>query len=158
MKIAEARTALNSKTKKVTEILSKLKTPGIGWEIGAYGIRIVSVTVPAAVIMTLEDSWLKSSIGLMATFLIVAILFIMSEPIKKASNFAPGVLVFAIFIAIAVLFQTVSDVLLTIGISGLAGCIAAIPLHCKYLSRQEEQKSPELQALEKIANNIEKLK
>lgn len=162
MDIEKAKELLNKTTKKSASVSKKtntmLNTPGIGWEIGAYTVRAVSVATPAAIIMTLENSWAKSGLGLLATLLIIALLIIFKEPIKIATNYAPGVIPFAIFIVVALFFDTTAKSLLTIGISGLAGSFAAIPLHIKYLACQKTEKSPELTALETIAESLKNLK
>lgn len=129
-------------------------TTGFGWEIAAYAIRAVGTGTPAVVIMCLEDSWVKNGIGLLATLLIIALLIIFKEPIQTAAGYAPGVIPFAIFTAIAAFFQTTAYALLTIGISGLASCGIAIPFHAKYLSMQKAKKTPEQEALESIAASL----
>ena len=47
---------------KVDKVTSKAKgfNKNTWWEISAYIVRTLSVGVPAAVIMTLENSWVKS--------------------------------------------------------------------------------------------------
>ena len=153
------RNFLNTKSKNISDTVSKTKKrPGIGWEIGAYAVRGLSVIVPAAVIMFLENSWIKSGIGLLATLMIIALVIIFKQPIKQATSYAPGVIPFTIFIVVAWFFSTTAYALYTIGISGLGGSIAAIPLHLKYISAQEEVKSPEQIELERITNAIENLK
>jgi hypothetical protein len=159
MKLTDAKAALNAKdvSKKLSAAskkLSAVKSPGFGWEVGAYAIRSVSVVAPASIIMTLENSWVKSGIGLLAAFMIIALLVIFKEPIEKASNYAPGTFVFIIFVIIAVLFKTVSNVLLTVGISGMCGCGIAAPLHIKYLSYKKQEKSPELLAMETLCDRL----
>lgn len=154
-KLDDAKTKLSGKVEKAKKISSK---PGIGWEIGAYSIRGISVALPAVVIMFMENSWVKSGLGLLATLLIVAMIIVFKEPIKKAMGYAPGVIPFTIFVIIAIFFNTVSNAFLTIGISGLAGSAAAIPLHVKYLSLQNTKKTPEQEALERIASSLENLK
>lgn len=134
------------------------KSSGIGWEIGAYTIRGVSVGTPAVVIMCMENSWVKTGIGLLATLLIIAMVIIYKEPLKKAMGYAPGVVPFTIFVVVALFFNTAANALMTIGISGLGGSVAAIPLHMKYLSMQQQEKTPEQQTLERIADSLEKLK
>lgn len=158
MDIDKAKQLLNSTSKKTKAASDKVKaaskTPGIGWEVGAYTIRGISLIVPAAVIMTMENSWVKNGLGLLATVLIIALLIVFKEPVKKASGYAPGVIPFSIFVVLAIFFETTSQALLTIGISGLGGSVAAIPLHAKHLSCQQNEKSPELVALETIAQKI----
>lgn len=154
MTINEAKAALNTKSNKISNKLSELKNPGIGWEIGAYAVRGTSVIVPSVVIMALENSWFTTGLGLLATFVIMALLLIFKEPIKKASGYAPGIVTFAIFVVIAIFFDTVSDALLIIGLSGIAGSTAAIPLHLKYLSKNQQSKSPELMAIETLAERL----
>lgn len=152
-KLDDAKAILNNKVKTAKQ---ESKNPGFGWEIAAYVIRTVGVGTPAIVIMCLEDSWVKTGIGLLATLLIIAMLIIFKEPIKTATAYAPGVLPFAIFVVLALFFQTSANALLTIGISGLASCGIAIPFHAKYLSQQDTKKTPELEALEAIAKSLEK--
>ena len=152
MNINEAKEQLNGSTKKKTN--AKASSSGIGWEIGAYTVRGVSVALPAIVIMCLENSWIKNGIGLLATLLIIALLIIFKEPLKAASSYAPGVVPFTIFIVIAIFFNTTSQSLMTIGISGLSGSVAAIPLHAKYLATKKQEESPELQALKDIAEKL----
>lgn len=165
MKLEEAKSALNAKKDKAAKVAKKakaakvkvakkFKTPGIGWEIGAYAVRSISVATPAVIIMTLENSWVKTGLGLLATFVIIALILIFKEPIKKASDYAPGAVIFTIFIVIAIFFKTVSNVLLTVGISGVGGSILSVPLHVKYLSAQKQEKSPELLALEQLAEKL----
>lgn len=142
-----AKELLNSISHKTKDKTKKLtKTPGFGWEIGAYGVRTICVGVPAAVIMSLEGTWVKNGLGLMATILIIALFIIYRKPIKAAANYAPGVIPFSIFMLIGIFFNTTAASLLTIGVSGLTGSILAIPLHAKYLSKQNTE-SDELQAL-----------
>ena len=158
MDIDKAKELLNKASDKSKEATKKVKavskTPGIWWEVGAYATRTISVVTPATIIMTLEDSWVKNGLGLLATLLIIAVLIIFKDPIKKASGYAPGVIPFAIFVVVAIFFDTTSKSLLTIGISGLSGCTLAIPMHIKYLSCQKQVKSPELEALETIAAKL----
>lgn len=151
MTIKDAKTAINNKSKKIKQAS---KNPGIGWEIGAYSVRGLSVAIPAAVIMTLENSWVKSGLGLLAVVLIIALLIIFKDPIKRASSYAPGVIPFAIFVVISIFFDTTAQALFTVGMSGLSGCVAATPLHLVYLSKNKQTKSPELQALENIAKKL----
>ena len=133
---------------------TKKEGTGIGWEIGAYTIRGVSVALPAIVIMILENSWVKNGLGLLATLLIIAILIIFRKPLKNAAGYAPGVIPFTIFVIIALFFNTTAQALLTVGISGLGGSVAAIPLHLKYISVQKDVKTPEQKLLETIVNKI----
>lgn len=151
MNIDKAKERLNARSKTISD---KVKSPGIGWEIGAYTVRGVSVVTPISIIMCIENSWVKTGLGLTATILIIALFIIFKEPIKKASSYAPGVIPFAIFIIIAIFFNTTAKSLLAIGISGLSGSTLAIPLHAKYLSYQKTAKSPELLALETIAEKL----
>ena len=142
---------------KVDKVTSKAKdfNKNTWWEISAYIVRTLSVGVPAAVIMTLENSWVKSGIGLLATFLLIALAIIYKEPIKKAAGFAPGVFPFLIFVIIALFFNTTANALLTIGLSGLGGSIVAIPLHYKYLqSKKPPEEDPQLTVLKDIANKL----
>ena len=155
----EIKEYLNKKTTGLSEKADKArKAPGIGWEVAAYSVRGVSVAAPAVTIMCLENSWLKTGIGLFATLMIIALFIIYKKPIQKAMSYAPGVIPFSIFVAIAIFFNTVSNALLTIGISGLAGSVVAVPLHLKYTSLQETEKTPEQQSLERIASVLENLK
>lgn len=158
MNLENAKKLLNKASSKAEKAAAKVKktskTPGIGWEIGAYAIRGTSVAVPASVIMCLENSWVKTGLGFMAAILIIAMLLIFKEPIKKAANYAPGVIPFAIFVIIAIFFDTSAKTFLTVGLSGLSGCALAIPFHTKYLSYQKSEKSPELEALETIAKKL----
>jgi hypothetical protein len=145
---------------KVNKVASKAKgfNKNTWWEIGAYIVRTISVGVPACVIMTLENSWVKSGIGLLATFLLIALAIIYKEPIKKAAGFAPGVFPFLIFVIIALFFNTTANALLTIGLSGLGGSIVAIPLHYKYLqSKKPPEEDPQLTVLKDIANKLSNL-
>ena len=162
MDIEKAKELLNKTSKKSSATIKKtnsvLTTRGIGWEIGAYAVRALSVATPTAIIMTLENSWVKNGLGLLATLLIIALLIIFKEPIKVATSYAPGVIPFAIFIVVALFFHTTAQSLLAVGISGLAGSFAAIPLHVKYLSYQRTEKSPELTTLETIAESLKNLK
>ena len=144
------RSLLNSSKNK------PVSTTGIGWEITAYLIRAVGTGTPAIVIMCLENSWVKTGMGLLATLLIISMLIIFKKPIETATNYAPGVVPFAIFTVLAAFFQTTSYALLTIGVSGLASCGIAIPFHTKYLSMQATKKTPEQEALEQIANALNK--
>lgn len=154
MDIENAKTLLN-KTKTVTnKVKENSKNPGFAWEAAAYAVRGVSASAPAVVIMCLENSWVKTSIGLLATVLIIALLIIFKEPLKTAASYAPGVIPFAIFVVVAMFFQATSRALLTVGISGLTGSGIAVPLHLKYLSYKKTEKSPELQALEQIAEQL----
>ena len=142
---------------KVDKVTSKAKSfnKNTWWEISAYIVRTISVGVPACVIMTLENSWVKSGIGLLATFLLIALAIIYKEPIKKAAGFAPGVFPFLIFVIIALFFNTTANALLTIGLSGLGGSIVAIPLHYKYLqSKKPPEEDPQLTVLKDIANKL----
>lgn len=154
MDISKAKEMLNKTFESKTKNKTNKSKSGIGWEIGAYSIRGLSVAIPAAVTMTLEDTWVKNGIGLLATMLIIAMLIIYKEPIKKASKYAPGVIPFAIFVVLAIFFETTSKALLTIGTSGLSGSVLAVPLHAKYLIIKKNTKSPELTALENIANTL----
>lgn len=156
MNIENAKELLNKVSTKVkrTKVEKAGKAPGIGWEIGAYSVRGVSVAAPSITIMCLENSWVKTGLGLMATVLIIALLIIFKDPIKTASGYAPGVIPFAIFIVIALFFDTTAKTLLTVGVSGFGGSVISIPLHLKYLSHQKTEKSPELQALETIAERL----
>jgi hypothetical protein len=149
-KLEDANTKLNAKTPP--KIKSGAKYPGIGWEIAAYIVRALFVLVPAITIMALKDSWLKTGLSLLATLLIVSLLIVFKDPLKKASGYAPGAVPFAIFITLALLFKAVSNAFLTIGVFGLLGCLITIPLHLKFLSYKEQEKSPELQALETITS------
>lgn len=145
---------------KVDKVASKPKrfNKNTWWEISAYIVRTISVGVPACVIMTLENSWVKSGIGLLATFLLIALAIIYKEPIKKAAGFAPGVFPFLIFVIIALFFNTTANALLTIGLSGLGGSIVAIPLHYKYLqSKKPPEEDPQLTVLKDIANKLSNL-
>lgn len=145
---------------KVDKVASKAKgfNKNTWWEIGAYIVRTISVGVPACVIMTLENSWVKSGIGLLATFLLIALAIIYKEPIKKAAGFAPGVFPFLIFVIIALFFNTTANALLTIGLSGLGGSVVAIPLHYKYLqSKKPPEEDPQLTVLKDIANKLSNL-
>lgn len=145
---------------KVDKVASKAKgvNKNTWWEIGAYIVRTISVGVPACVIMTLENSWVKSGIGLLATFLLIALAIIYKEPVKKAAGFAPGVFPFLIFVIIALFFNTTANALLTIGLSGLGGSIVAIPLHYKYLqSKKPPEEDPQLTVLKDIANKLSNL-
>lgn len=145
---------------KVNKVASKAKgfNKNAWWEISAYIVRTISVGVPACVIMTLENSWVKSGIGLLATFLLIALAIIYKEPIKKAAGFAPGVFPFLIFVIIALFFNTTANALLTIGLSGLGGSIVAIPLHYKYLqSKKPPEEDPQLTVLKDIANKLSNL-
>lgn len=145
---------------KVDKVASKAKgfNKNTWWEIGAYIVRTISVGVPACVIMTLENSWVKSGIGLLATFLLIALAIIYKEPIKKAAGFAPGVFPFLIFVIIALFFNTTANALLTIGLSGLGGSIVAIPLHYKYLqSKKPPEEDSQLTVLKDIANKLSNL-
>lgn len=145
---------------KVDKVASKAKdfNKNTWWEIGAYIVRTISVGVPACVIMTLENSWVKSGIGLLATFLLIALAIIYKEPIKKAAGFAPGVFPFLIFVIIALFFNTTANALLTIGLSGLGGSTVAIPLHYKYLqSKKPPEEDPQLTVLKDIANKLSNL-
>ena len=145
---------------KADKVASKAKgfNKNTWWEIGAYIVRTISVGVPACVIMTLENSWVKSGIGLLATFLLIALAIIYKEPIKKAAGFAPGVFPFLIFVIIALFFNTTANALLTIGLSGLGGSIVAIPLHYKYLqSKKPPEEDPQLTVLKDIANKLSNL-
>lgn len=154
-KLDEAKLALTSKKEKpVKERISLKKIPGVGWEISAYIVRIISVVVPACIIMYLQNSWVKNSLGLMATATIIAVILILKEPIKKASGFAPGIIIFSIMTLIAMLFNTVVEILFVVGISGLVGSGIAIPLHLKYISYKENEKSPELQAIEALVDKL----
>ena len=150
MGIEKAKTLVNNK--KVAK--KKRNTSGIGWEIGAYATRGVSVLIPAVVIMTLEGSWVKNGLGLLATLLIIAMLIIFKKPIKSASNYAPGVIPFTAFIVIAIFFNTTAKALLTVGISGLTGSIAAIPFHLKYLSYSKTEDSQVLELLNTLTNKL----
>lgn len=151
MKINEAKEFLNKSNKDKPKLIG---TPGFGWEIGAYSIRAVSVLIPVLVIMALENSWVKSGLGLLATLLIVAMLIIFRKPLGHAAGYAPGVIPFSIFIVIATFFNTTAKSLLIVGTSGLAGSVLAIPLHIKYLRYQKAEKSPELLALEALTSKI----
>lgn len=145
---------------KVDKVTSKAKSfnKNTWWEISAYIVRTISVGVPAAVIMTLENSWVKSGIGLLATFLLIALAIIYKEPVKKAAGYAPGVFPFLIFVIIALFFNTTANALLTIGLSGLGGSIVAIPLHYKYLqSKKPPEEDPQLTVLKDIANKLSNL-
>lgn len=154
MNIDKAKNALNAVSKKASTVSKKMHTPGIGWEIGAYSIRGVSVAVPAVVIMFLENSFVKSGLGLLATLLIVALLLIYKEPIKKAAGYAPGVLPFTIFIVLAIFFDTTAKSLFLIGSSGLGGSLLAIPFHLKYLNANKNEESEELKTLKTIAAKL----
>ena len=151
-KLTEKLDSAVDKTKKAS------KQPGFGWEVGAYAMRIVPTATPAIVITCLENSWVKTGLGLTATLIVIALLIIMREPISKAMGYAPGVVPFAVFVALGIFFKTAANALLIIGGCGLGGCVLSIPLHLKYLSCQSEKKSPELQALEKISEAVEALK
>lgn len=153
-----------AKAAKLKEKMDKAASKAKGfnkntwWEIGAYIVRTISVGVPACVIMTLENSWVKSGIGLLATFLLIALAIIYKEPVKKAAGFAPGVFPFLIFVIIALFFNTTANALLTIGLSGLGGSIVAIPLHYKYLqSKKPPEEDPQLTVLKDIANKLSNL-
>ena len=151
----KAKELLNAvSTKKSTKTDNAKSKTGMGWEISAYTIRAASVSVPAVIVMCMENSWLRNGLGLMATVLIIALLIIFKEPIKKASGYAPGVIPFAIFVTLAIFFDTSAKILLTVGISGLSGSIIAIPFHVKYLSYQQKDKSRALTALENIADSL----
>ena len=159
--IAEGSEKNEAKVAKLKEKVDKVTSKAKGfnkntwWEISAYIVRTLSVGVPAAVIMTLENSWVKSGIGLLATFLLIALAIIYKEPIKKAAGFAPGVFPFLIFVIIALFFNTTANALLTIGLSGLGGSIVAIPLHYKYLqSKKPPEEDPQLTVLKDIANKL----
>lgn len=149
------RNLLASKSKKPAKEHSK---SGIGWEISAYTLRGVSVVIPASIIMIQENSWAKSGLGLLATLMLIALVVIFKEPIKKAAGYAPGVVPFTIFVIIAIFFRTATDALLTVGISGLSGSVASVPLHLKYISKQSQQKTPQEEALESIAESLKNLK
>lgn len=152
MNIEKAKQQLNAKPDKnaKTEKISS----GIGWEIGAYAVRAGSVGGTAITIIAIENSWLKNGLGLMATLLIISLLLIFRKPIKSATNYAPGVIPFSIFIVLAIFFDTTAKSLFTIGISGLIGSVAAIPLHLKYLSYSDTNESPELKTLMNIIKKI----
>ena len=126
------------------------------WEISAYIIRALSVVVPAGVIMTLENSWIKSGIGLTCTIVLIALAIIFKKPIKSAAGYAPGVIPFTLFVIIALFFNTTANALLTVGLSGLGGSIAAVPLHYKYLKGKENTDSKELAVLKDIADALKK--
>lgn len=151
-KFTELRNKLSAKPDKS----STESSSGLGWEIGAYSIRGISVALPAVIIMFLENSWVKTGLGLLATILIIAMVIIFREPIKKAMGYAPGVVPFTVFVIIAIFFNTTANALMTIGISGLGGSIVSIPLHLKYISMQKGTKTPEQILLENIANKITK--
>lgn len=158
-KFDEVRAALEKRGNDTADKAKKLKSSnGYGWEVSAYVLRGLSVAVPSGVIMCLENSWVKTGMGLLATLLIISLFLIYKEPIKKMMGYAPGVIPFACFVVISVFFQTTANALLTIGISGLAGSIAAVPLHLKYLSVQKQAKSATQTALENIAETLEKMK
>lgn len=149
MDIEKAKLQLNAPKEKHTKMSSGLK-----WEIAAYAVRAISTATPAVIVMFMENSWVKSGLGLTATVLLVALAIIFKEPLKKAMNYAPGVIPFTIFVIIAIFFNTTAKALLAIGISGLGGSIVAIPLHAKYLAYTDDTESPELQALKAIAKKL----
>ena len=164
-KLSEFKDLLSPKTpavKPVKEEPQKQENPkkkidkNIWWEISAYIVRGLSVGVPAAIIMTLENSWVKSGIGLTLTIVLVALAIIYKEPIKKAAGYAPGVIPFTIFVIIALFFNTTANALLTVGLSGLGGSIIAVPLHYKYLKAKENTDSKELSVLKDIAEALKK--
>lgn len=164
-KLSEFKDLLSPKTpavKPAKEELQKQETPkkkidkNIWWEISAYIVRGLSAGVPAAIIMTLENSWVKSGIGLTLTIVLVALTIIYKEPIKKAAGYAPGVIPFTIFVIIALFFNTTANALLTVGLSGLGGSIIAVPLHYKYLKAKENTDSKELSVLKDIAEALKK--
>lgn len=164
-KLSEFKDLLSPKTpavKPVKEEPQKQENPkkkidkNIWWEISAYIVRGLSAGVPAAIIMTLENSWAKSGIGLTLTIVLVALAIIYKEPIKKAAGYAPGVIPFTIFVIIALFFNTTANALLTVGLSGLGGSIIAVPLHYKYLKAKENTDSKELSVLKDIAEALKK--
>lgn len=145
---------------KVTKVSGKLKSfnKNTWWEISAYIVRTLSVAIPTCVIITIDGSWVKSGIGLTATILLIALAIIYREPLKKAMGYAPGVVPFTIFVIVALFFNTTANALLTVGISGLGGSIAAIPLHYKYLqSKKPPEEDPQVTVLKSIAEKLDNL-
>lgn len=142
---------------KFNELKSKEFTQDMWWEIAAYGIRILSVVIPAVVIMYQENSWQKASLGLIASLMILAVVIIMYRPIRAAMKFMPGVVPFGIFIIAALAFKTMADALLVIGIAGLLGSVIAIPFHYKYLSTLKATANEGLDTLKQIADNLKSM-
>jgi hypothetical protein len=150
--------SIKAKKEKLKSKVNKIDKT-VWWEIGAYLIRTLATAVPAVVIMTLENSWVKSGIGLTATILLIALALIYKEPLKKAMGAAPGVIPFTIFVIIALFFNTTANALLTVGLSGLGGSIVAIPFHYKYTQAQkakENEDSEEVKVLKTIAEKLNK--
>ena len=79
--------SIKAKKEKLKSKVNKIDKT-VWWEIGAYLIRTLATAVPAVVIMTLENSWVKSGIGLTATILLIALALIYKEPLKKAMGAA----------------------------------------------------------------------
>lgn len=151
-----APTQQPKKVEPVEETSKKKFNKNIWWEVSAYVIRGLSVAVPAAIIITIENSWVKSGIGLTLTVVLIALAIIYKEPIKKAAGYAPGVIPFTIFVIIALFFNTTANALLTVGLSGLGGSIISVPLHYKYLKSKENTDSKELSVLKDIAETLKK--
>ena len=151
-----APTQQPKKVEPVKEASKKKFNKNIWWEVSAYVIRGLSVAVPAAIIITIENSWVKSGIGLTLTVVLIALTIIYKEPIKKAASYAPGVIPFTIFVIIALFFNTTANALLTVGLSGLGGSIISVPLHYKYLKSKENTDSKELSVLKDIAETLKK--
>lgn len=148
--------SVKAKKEKLKNTVNKIDR-SIWWEIGAYTIRTLSTAVPAVVIMALENSWVKTGMGLMCTILLIALALIYKEPLKKAMNNAPGVVPFTIFVIIALFFNTTANALLTVGLSGLGGSIVAIPFHYKYTQCQKaklNEESEEVKVLKTIAEKL----
>ena len=142
---------------KITAAKSQEFTKDMWWEIAAYIIRLVSVVVPAVVIMYQENSWQKASLGLIASLMIAAVVIIMYRPIRAAMKFVPGVIPFGVFVIAALAFRTMADALLVIGISGLAGSVVAIPFHYKYISTIKATANESVDALKQIAESLKSM-
>ena len=148
---------MNKLKEKLDALKSQEFTKDMWWEIAAYGIRILSVIIPAIVIMYQENSWQKASLGLIATMMIAAIVIIMYQPIRAAMKFVPGVIPFGIFVVAALAFKTMADALLVIGIAGLVGSVIAIPFHYKYLNTLKTVANESLDTLKQIADNLKSM-
>lgn len=142
---------------KLNSLNAQEFTKDMWWEVAAYAIRILSVVIPAIIIMYQENSWQKASLGLVASLMIAAVVIIMYRPIRSAMKFIPGVVPFGIFVIAAIAFKTMSDALLVIGIAGLVGSVIAIPFHYKYISTIKANANEGLDTLKQIADNLKSI-